>query len=84
MLDSSSCKYTCPEHRTTGVLLPTLILLTQFKYEKFEFHGEDVKLLFAGASLRFNNPTTATKFHTTLTAAFHWGMQVDNGAQYLA
>ena len=58
-----------------GVLLPTLMLLTQFKYEKFEFHGEDVKLLFAGASLRFNNPTTAT---------FHRGMQVDNGAQYLA
>ena len=51
------------------------MLLTQFKYEKFEFHGEDVKLLFAGASLRFNNPTTAT---------FHRGMQVDNGAQYLA
>ena len=28
MLDSSSCKYTCPRHRTTGVLLPTLIILT--------------------------------------------------------
>mgnify|MGYP000662893520 CR=1 FL=1 len=44
MLDSSSCKYTCPGHRTTGVLLPTLMLLT-VKYEKFEVHGEDIKLL---------------------------------------
>ena len=40
----------------------------------FRVHGEDVKLLLAGASLRFNNPTTATKFHTALTAAFHRGM----------
>ena len=48
----------------------------QLKYEKFEVHGEDVKLLLAGASLRFNNPTTETKFHTTLTAAFHLNIRL--------
>ena len=50
----------------------------------FGVHGEDVKLLLAGASLRFNNPTTATEFHIALTSAFHRGMLDDNGAQYLA